>query len=546
MESKDYQTITIRPQLSLPKLANLILISLTVTLPCYILLQANSIFAQEAMQRGLGGLPHKRHRGYRLKVPSGRWRESAVQEAIAQSPSLTKNTIYVNPEDGNDSQTGKKSSPLKTITQALKIAPVGSTIQLANGTYSENTGETFPIIVKDGITLKGDPHNQGYKTKIEGDGYFISPTGAGQNVAIAAEKDAGSITGITVTNNHSRGHGIWIESASPKIISNTLTRNGNTGVSVNGNSSPTIEDNYFYNNSGNGLLVYGTSQPEVIKNTFEQTGFGISLLQNANAKISENMFDGNRIGIILESNAQGILRGNEIVNSSESGLTAIAQSRVDLGTDDEPGNNIFRSNNKLDIQNATNNEIVAVGTEISGDTEGNINFDRGIFIAGNDKPSLRDLPPLPSRLNAPQPSIAPAKVEPPPANLPSPPPVISNNTGNKELIFTPSSSSSRTVPNIEPVPFPPQFNTTALNSNSSQVGSLSDVLSSRAQVKYKVLVEVLDDGEEREVRSLYPEAFKTIYQGEPWLQVGAFSNWDKAKRAEQNLIDLGLGTFLID
>ena len=48
------------------------------------------------------------------------------------------------------------------------------------------------------------------------------------------------------------------------------------------------------------------------------------------------------------------------------------------------------------------------------------------------------------------------------------------------------------------------------------------------------------------MRSLYPEAFKTIYQGQPWLQVGAFGNWDKAKRAEQNLIDLGLGTYLIE
>ena len=50
------------------------------------------------MQRGLGdglspgetpgvymprGFPHERHRGYRLKVPSGRWRIRAVQEAIA-------------------------------------------------------------------------------------------------------------------------------------------------------------------------------------------------------------------------------------------------------------------------------------------------------------------------------------------------------------------------------------------------------------------------------------------------------------------------------
>ena len=54
------------------------------------------------MQRGLGtaafeweashskralAFPHERHRGYRLKVPSGRWRIRAVQEAIASDNS---------------------------------------------------------------------------------------------------------------------------------------------------------------------------------------------------------------------------------------------------------------------------------------------------------------------------------------------------------------------------------------------------------------------------------------------------------------------------
>ena len=476
--------------------------------------------------------------------------EVISSDVIVQSPSLNKNNIYVNPQDGDDRQEGKKSSPLKTITQALKIAPAGSTIQLTSGTYSEETGETFPLILQNQITLQGEPQNQGYKTVIQGDGYFISPTGAGQNVAIAVIKDAGSIIGVTVTNNHSRGHGVWIESASPQIISNTLTRNGNTGVSVNGKSSPLIKDNYFYNNSGNGLLVYGASQPEVIKNTFEQTGFGISLVQDSVAKISENLFDGNRIGMILEGNSQGTLRNNEIINSGESGLTAIAQSRVDLGTDLEPGNNIFRSNKKLDIQNVTSNEIVAVGTQVQGDTQGEINFARGTFVASNndsnDNP-FQNLPPLPERLDeqalVPKPQIKPAET---PSNLPAPPPVTASNPGNKELVFTPNSSSSAIVPDVEPVPFPPQFNSTALNANNAQVSSLSDVLGSRPQVKYKVLVEVLDEGEADEVRSLYPEAFKTIFQGESWLQVGAFSNWDKAKRAEQSLINLGLGTYLIE
>ena len=275
-----------------------------------------------------------------------------VREVKADTPSvsLNKNIVYVNPNRGDDSQVGKELSPLKTITQALKIAPPGSTIKLASGTYSEETGEVFPLIVEDRIILEGNPDNQGYNTIIEGDGYFVSPTGAGQNIAIAALKDAGGIIGVTITNKHSRGHGLWIESASPKVVSNTLTRNGNTGVSVNGNSAPLIEDNYFYNNSGNGLLVYGTSKPEVVNNTFKQTGFGVSLVQDTVTLLKDNQFDSNRIGIILEGNSQAILRDNEVINSLDSGLTAIARSRVDLGTDDESGNNIFRSNRKLDIQ----------------------------------------------------------------------------------------------------------------------------------------------------------------------------------------------------
>ena len=489
---------------------------------------------------------------YKISFPA---QATLVQDAIAQSPSLNKNQniIYVNPQQGDDSQVGKKLSPLKTITKALEIATAGSTIQLTSGTYSEETGEKFPLIISNQITLKGDPSNQGYTTIIQGDGYFISPTAAGQNVTLAAIKDATAITGVTVINQHSRGHGLWIESANLEIVSNTFTRNGNTGVSVNGNSSPRIEDNYFYNNSGNGLLIYGTSNPEVVNNTFEQTGFGVSIVQEAAAILRENLFDGNRIGIILEGRSQGVLRHNKIINSSESGLTAIAQSLVDLGTDNEPGHNLFRSNRKLDIQNATSNQIPAVGTEVQGDLVGDINFDRGTLIANNTDNTFKDLPPLPNRRNLDDPPLprlnlpatsAPTETT---SNLPAPPPVLETDTGNKELVFTPSSSYSTVVPDLEPVPFAPEINSTTLSSNNSTVGSLSDVLgSSTSQVRYKVLVEALNADEEDEVRSLYPEAFKTIYQGESWLQVGAFSNWDKAKQAERTLVDLGLETYLVD
>lgn len=491
-----------------------------------------------------------------------------AQETIAQSLNFDKNVVYVDPKIGNDSQSGKLSSPLKTITQALKIAKSGSTIQLTAGTYSEKTGETFPLILNNGITLQGNAKTQGNKIIIEGNGYFLSPTGAGQNIAIAALKDAGGITGITVINENSRGHGLWIESSSPKVVSNTFTRNGNTGVSINGNSSPLIEDNYFYNNLGNGLLIYGTSKPEVVDNSFIQTGFGVSIVQDAAPTLTGNFFNSNRIAVILEGNSQGKFRDNEIINSYEYGLTAIAQSQVDLGTSAEPGNNIFRSNHDLDIQNASDHQIVAVGTKIAGQTEGDISFEGGEFIATNN--TSRDLPPLPTRRNLdtsdnpplpplgslPAPNLPestntslpplPTTPETTTTDLPSPPPITevetdNADTGNKELVFTASSdsppaSTNSSTSETEPVPFPPE------------ISSLSDVLggSTTSQIKYKVLVEASNQDAETEVRSLYPQAFPTVYQGKSVLQVGAFNNWDKAKQTQRSLDNLGLDTHLLE
>lgn len=477
-------------------------------------------------------------------------KSTLAQSVISQTLALDKNVVYVNPKTGDDSQLGKKTSPLKTITQALKTATSGTTIQLSSGTYNEETGETFPLIINNQITIVGNTKTQGHDIVIKGGGDFISPTGAGQNVAIAALKDAGGIIGVTVTNDHSRGHGLWIESSSPKVVSNTFTRNGNTGVSVNGKGSPLIEDNYFYNNSGNGLLVYGTSQPQIVKNTFEQTGFGVSAVQDTVLNLTGNYFDSNRIGIILEGSSQATLRDNEIVNSGETGLTAIANSQVDLGTDDRPGNNSFRSNKKLDIQNATNNEIVAVGTQTNGDTEGNINFESGEFITNAD--TKRDTPlalaPLEDSNPAPKLTIPPTTpIE--TSSLPSPPPIPEpkNNDKDRELVFTAPSSSADEAPEAEPVPFLPQASNSALGSNNSQISSLSDVLgSSNVAVKYKVLVEAEDEYDLDEVRSLYPQAFATVYLGKSVLQVGAFNNWEKAKQAQRSLEDLGLDTHILE
>jgi parallel beta-helix repeat protein len=504
-----------------------------------------------------------------------------IPQILAQEIKVENSIVYVDSQVGNDSNQGTVNAPLKTITQALKFAPDNTVISLAPGNYNEATGEVFPLIIKNNITLKGITGGQGNSVIIEGNGAFISPSAAEQNVTIAAIKNAGVITGVTVTNPHGRGHGLWIESANPQVSYSTFSRSGNTGLSVNGNSKPIISNNYFYRNGGNGLLIYGTSQAQITDNLFENTGFGVSLVQNSTSEIAKNTFQGNRIGVILEGNSQGILRDNTIINSLESGLIAIAESKVDLGISNQLGNNSFRNNKKLDIQNITANIISATGTEINGQIEGDVDFSNnavstvtvGQNIASNNNAttanvsSLRNLRsnPLPDKeraISITQSSVNNQEIS-NQETLPPPPPITndssqstSQSTGKEYVFSAPganienNSMTSSESTNNNNLPLPNHNSTSSLSNqiNSSNVSSLSDVLSTSnsSEIKYRVVVEANNNSQQAKIKSLYPQAFSTVYQGKSMLQVGAFSDRSKAEVTSRSLSDLGLNPHILD
>jgi parallel beta-helix repeat protein len=499
--------------------------------------------------------------------------QSVINPTISPKSNSTetveKNIIYVNPQTGNDrSGEGSQKSPLKTIKQALTLAEADSIIKLASGTYSEATGETFPLIIKNSVTIEGSPSSQGNNVIIQGSGYFISPTAAGQNVTIVATKEAKAISGITIINNHNRGHGLWIESANPQVSNNSFIRNGNTGLSVNGNSEPVITNNYFSRNAGNGLLIYGTSKPRVKNNVFENTGFAVSIVQSAAPTLIGNHFSGNRIGVILEGNSQATLRQNKIENSEEYGLVAIAQSQADLGTIKEPGNNIFRGNGKLDIQNASNNPMMAVGTEISSSTEGIIDFHGSVNSTVTALPS--SLPKQATPVNTPQPiSISSSAIRseetlPTPKPI-SPPPPTREATNDNSIPIPPLPWKQKdgeietreyrenNVDNRNNLPVIGSIQPTATTPNSNKElvftatsGESTSETASSSTSKYRVVVEATDSSQQSILRSLYPDAFSTMYHGKPMLQIGVFSNLAHAEDVLQSLQKLGLSGVIIE
>ena len=295
---------------------------------------------------------------------------------ISQVPA-SATVIYVNPATGVDGAGAGNTevAPFKTITYALSQAQPNTVIQLAIGNYNSEVGEVFPLVIKQGVTLRGDESTKGKTTVISGGGRYISPTFARQDVTIRAEKDS-TITGVTLTNPNTRGTGLWIESTNPTVKNNTFGSNNRDGIFVTGTAAPTISDNVFVRNSGNGISVARSAQGEIRNNLFQDTGFGLAIGGTSSPLVAENQIIENADGILVSDSARPVLRSNVIEKNKRDGVVATVNAQPDLGTAESEGKNIIRNNGRHEVYNATrSNTLVAVGNDIdSKGISGKVDF----------------------------------------------------------------------------------------------------------------------------------------------------------------------------
>ncbi|AFZ03184.1 DUF1565 domain-containing protein [Calothrix sp. PCC 6303] len=294
-----------------------------------------------------------------------------TQNITAQAPA-TGTIIYVNPTSGNDAAGAgtTEAAPLKTISFALKQAQSGTVIQLLPGNYSTASGETFPLDLKSGVTLRGNDEAKGQGILITGGGSYTSRTFAQQNITILGQNNA-TISGVTVTNPNQRGTGIWLESTNTVIANNTFTNSVRDGVFVTGTGNPKVNNNIFVLNLGNGISIAKQSTGEVRGNTFQNTGFGIAVSETAAPMIADNQILQNNGGVVVTGSAKPMLRNNVIQDSRDHGLVAIQTAEPNLGTEADPGKNLIRNNGTkntktfFDVLNATKEQtITAVGNDI--------------------------------------------------------------------------------------------------------------------------------------------------------------------------------------
>jgi parallel beta-helix repeat protein len=290
---------------------------------------------------------------------------STNPNVIAQVP-IDAKVIYVNPATGvNTSNVGKTATaPYKTITFALSQAQPGTVIQLAIGNYTQNSGEIFPLLLKEGVTIRGEESTKGQGILITGGGFYTSRTFARQDITILANNGT-SITGVSVTNPNQRGTAIWVESSNPTIKNSTFANNAREGIFVTGTGNPQIINNIFVKNKGNGVSVAKSAQGEIRNNTFQDTGFGLAIGGTSTPLVIENQIVQNKVGIYISESAQPVLRKNIIQNNTQDGVVATVNALPELGTNVNPGGNLIRNNSRYDLNNSTKtNRIVAIGNDI--------------------------------------------------------------------------------------------------------------------------------------------------------------------------------------
>lgn len=272
-----------------------------------------------------------------------------VGEGHSLTQATTSTILYVDPQLGNDrTADGSQLSPFRTINRALEVAPSNSVIQLAPGTYSAETGETFPISLKPHVVIQGNPATKGQDVILQGGSFFTSPSLSRQNITILGGANRAGLVGVTVSNPNPSGYSIHIESSNPVISNNTFTGNEG-GILVGGNSASLIENNFFYANRSYGVRIHGSSYPTIKGNLFEQSGTAILVNDHASPLILGNRITQSKSGIVAQGRSQPQLRDNFIEGNEEYGLLALEQAKPDYSPSDEEPSNAFRNNGTKNI-----------------------------------------------------------------------------------------------------------------------------------------------------------------------------------------------------
>jgi len=276
--------------------------------------------------------------------------------------------LFVNSASGSDEANGTQDNPYKTITHALRHVLSGSptnsitTIRLSPGTYSAESGEIFPLIVPDKVSIAGATTGQGQTVMIVGGGEYHSPTFGPQSIAVRLG-DTTLLNGVTVTNPLPKGTGIWIES-SATVANCSICNCGREGILATDRSNLAIVDCVLQDNRASGISLVRHAKGQIRRTIHQGNSFGLVISDYAAPLVIDSQFVENRSGIVVSGSACPVLRNNKIERNHRDGLAVFNQALPDLGQPQDPGHNYWQDNGECDVRNTTAIEIESAGNDL--------------------------------------------------------------------------------------------------------------------------------------------------------------------------------------
>ncbi|HVE72727.1 MAG TPA: Ig-like domain-containing protein [Thermoanaerobaculia bacterium] len=291
---------------------------------------------------------------------------------------------------GNDANDGSFAAPLKTITAALAAVGPGATITVLPGIYTTATGETFPLPIPSGITLR-------------------SADGATQTTIDASGSNQRAIT-CSGNNSSTLIEGFFITGGFVQPANDGATDAAGGGILTQANDQTTISRCHIFSNEARGYD--GTA---VNPNGGNGYGGGIAIVDSqtkvVNCVIRNNVAGG---GCAFSGGTAGAARGGGIYAAGAASANALfinntlsfnwspgtrcGSSSSGAGGIDAPlaraDNNVVAFNDGFsiggfDIASATNN-LFYLNVDFEGDTGANA-------IVGTDPLFVNDGFPVTAR-----------------------------------------------------------------------------------------------------------------------------------------------------
>lgn len=311
---------------------------------------------------------------------------SSCQRKIIQS-SNTKNTFYIDQNNGDDKNNGSINAPFSSVKKGLQSMEPGDTLLVKNGTYKEEFSYNIPSgILNYPIVIKAYPNHQPVFQSVSGGHVFVfskitdvlfqsyivldsliidgSPS---KGVGVKIKKGAHHITVKNCEIKNTTSQGILITAlCNNNLIDACHIHHGGTtkfdhGIYITG-SHNTVSNCNINNFIGRGVLVYTSALPRasyniIEHNTVTDNGAGtnrqaIHISSGTKNIVRYNTVSGNVFGIYIDNTTECEVYNNTIINNDKYGLYFGPKSSDCMAKD-----NVIKDNGLKSIVNESSKNL---------------------------------------------------------------------------------------------------------------------------------------------------------------------------------------------